>query len=373
MHSKMKKHPMGAFLIQTRRNRVQENTTVERRKALFLMQVFMKGKENMKLNHNYDGKTRLRHWHPIVKENFKAIEEHANSVDASIEGYNDHRTASELDHPDNSVTDAKIGLRTIPNPKKKAGDIIGNLTTLLHNIVEAHRSEVSERENADTALGNNKVDKTKYASVSQAGVIMLYNKNGVNRSGLVVYDDGSVVVNTKAEHGITRDGAGQIGINPATEAEITAGTDAYKPIVPATLSHAVQSVMGELTGLETHEQSSLVSAINEINAKSAESVREDVFGYIPSAFLYPNDSAEIRIGVTSVSPSTSGNFYFNGLISSDDLENAVKMGGKPVGVSIRLYPHVEFEVSGVETDTCVLFVIVNVETLEIEEAVQGKD
>lgn len=73
------------------------------------------------------------------------------------------------------------------------------------------------------------------ASIDVLGGIKLYAVNGINRSGLVVYEDGTAVVNTKPERGITRDGVGQIGINPATQTEVTTGTESYKPVTPATL------------------------------------------------------------------------------------------------------------------------------------------
>lgn len=232
----------------------------------------------------------------------------------------DHRTAPKLDHPDNSVTDAKIGVRTIADPNS-SGTISGSLTTLLTTTAQAQRSEVAARKAADAALENNKLDKTQYASVSQPGVIMLYNKNGINRSGLVVYDDGSAVVNTKTERGVTRDGAGQIGINPATEAEITAGTDAYKPIVPATLSHAVQTVTGQLTGLETTDKSSFTAAINEVRRESINAdFIKDVYG-----------NAVINVTVFPIYPAYES--HFDGAYNPPDGENQGYLWFKTAWVS----------------------------------------
>lgn len=58
----------------------------------------------------------------------------------------------------------------------------------------------------------------------------------INRSGLVIQGDGTTYINTNANRGVTRDGAGQVQINPASQAEVTAGTEAYKPVTPATLA-----------------------------------------------------------------------------------------------------------------------------------------
>lgn len=78
-------------------------------------------------------------------------------------------------------------------------------------------------------------ERIGYAGVENAGLIKLYSSGSTNRSGLVVYEDGSCVVNTKPDRGITRDGVGQIGINPATQTEVDTGTEAYKPVTPKTL------------------------------------------------------------------------------------------------------------------------------------------
>ncbi|MCH5212271.1 MAG: hypothetical protein J1G06_04585 [Oscillospiraceae bacterium] len=73
------------------------------------------------------------------------------------------------------------------------------------------------------------------AAVGILGGIKPLSSGSTNRSGLVIGEDGTTYVNTRADRGITRDGAGQIGINPATTAEAAAGTEAYKPITPETL------------------------------------------------------------------------------------------------------------------------------------------
>lgn len=82
-------------------------------------------------------------------------------------------------------------------------------------------------------------ERVGYASIEQAGVIKpltgRVNGQTVNRSGLVISDNGTTYVNTRADRGITRDSSGQIGINPSTQAETDAGAETYKPITPKTL------------------------------------------------------------------------------------------------------------------------------------------
>lgn len=130
---------------------------------------------------------------------------------------------------------------------------------------------------ADAELDEKKLDKTQYASTSQAGVIKLLSSgSGENRSGLVVSPtDGTAYVNTK--NGVARDGAGGISTVAATEEEIYAGTDAYKPIVPQTLKCAVESITGK-SNLLTTVSSNIVAAINELD--SGIDLLEDITGRI---------------------------------------------------------------------------------------------
>lgn len=81
------------------------------------------------------------------------------------------------------------------------------------------------------------VDNYTIASPTQLGMIkLLADGDGENRSGIVVDPQtGVAYINAKQERGIYRDGAGQIFIEPATQAEVEAGTEHYKPITPETL------------------------------------------------------------------------------------------------------------------------------------------
>lgn len=104
-----------------------------------------------------------------------------------------------------------------------------------------------------TAKLDQKVNKTDYASTTKAGVIKLAaSGGGTNNSGLVVFEDGSAAVNVRPDRGIKRDGAGQIGTNPATQAEVNDGTDEYKPITPKTLK-AVMDTLPEFEATEFEE------------------------------------------------------------------------------------------------------------------------
>lgn len=104
----------------------------------------------------------------------------------------------------------------------------------------------SEQSRVDTELAN-KLDSTQYATATTPGIVTLHSGGSGNNSGLLVGENGDLAVNVSPDgrFGLTRDGAGQIKVYPATEDDITAGTDTYKPIVPKTLKNAVESITGE--------------------------------------------------------------------------------------------------------------------------------
>lgn len=64
----------------------------------------------MKLNFNFSGKTLLKDWWKIVRDNFTAIQTDHNELSDSV---NTHKTAKVIDHPDKSVTSAKIADKAI--------------------------------------------------------------------------------------------------------------------------------------------------------------------------------------------------------------------------------------------------------------------
>lgn len=64
----------------------------------------------MQLNFNFDGKTLLPKWWPIVKDNFTAIQ---NAFNEHTNKFTKHKTAPELDHPDKSVASRHIADKAV--------------------------------------------------------------------------------------------------------------------------------------------------------------------------------------------------------------------------------------------------------------------
>lgn len=86
------------------------------------------------------------------------------------------------------------------------------------------------------------------ATTTALGLVKLYNTDGTNKSGLLVQEDGGLVINVPASKseisGIYRDGEGQLKANikaPATDAEIEAGISTEKAITPSNLSKVKES------------------------------------------------------------------------------------------------------------------------------------
>ena len=86
------------------------------------------------------------------------------------------------------------------------------------------------------------------ATMTTLGLVKLYNTSGTNKSGLLVQEDGGLVVNAPTSmtdtSGVYRDGAGQLKANikaAATDAEIEAGTSTEKAITPSNLSKVKES------------------------------------------------------------------------------------------------------------------------------------
>lgn len=108
----------------------------------------------MKLNFNFSGKTLLKDWWPIVKENFKTIE-------------TDHNTLSDkLDTEITQRTNADVGLSDQITAEKKARESAdSSLSSRINNEVTIRQaadnelqrnidSEITERQTADTNISN---------------------------------------------------------------------------------------------------------------------------------------------------------------------------------------------------------------------------
>ena len=128
---------------------------------------------------------------------------------------------------------------------ERADELQSKLMTETNERKAADTAEVSARQRGDSdtlRAAKEYTDKTALKEIPPAsinvlgGIKPLPDGSGtINRSGLVISEDGTTYVNTRADRGITRDGAGQIGINPATDDEVAAGNEVYKPVTPKTL------------------------------------------------------------------------------------------------------------------------------------------
>lgn len=118
-------------------------------------------------------------------------------------------------------------------------------------LQQTHNEDISELKSAVTALDDEiaaecESIRTTYAGTEQAGLIRLgRDGSGANKSGLAVdQNDGTCNVYCDPNYGTQRTG-GRVATAPATEAEISAQTQEYKPIVPKTLKYAVNTVVGD--------------------------------------------------------------------------------------------------------------------------------
>jgi len=148
---------------------------------------------------------------------------------------------------------------------------------VINSAIEAINTNVGTMSDLQVSADNlvaaiNKIDDkakaaaaTTYASTSEAGIVKLYSVDGKNTSGLNVdAADGSVWIGTNSDKGTQKTSSGEIATAAADVTDIDAAINSYKPIVPSTLSYAVQSIGGTLTELKTQSQDSYISAINEI-------------------------------------------------------------------------------------------------------------
>lgn len=192
----------------------------------------------MNLKKDFDGNTYLEDWHPMMKHNLNEIEAECDKLNAAVD------------------------------------DIEAD--------IEACETDLG----AMSADINDKVNRNEYASTEQAGIIKLKKGSAGNYSGLVVEGDGSVHVYTKESTGTKRSGDGSITVVAATNEEIDAKQQKYKPIVPATLEYAVQSVTDaefDSTSINPIQNKTVSSKISNINSK-IEQLREAYSLYVLSDY-----------------------------------------------------------------------------------------
>ena len=189
-----------------------------------------------------------------------------NEVKARIEA--DDAEAAARVAADSAEENARIAADTAEENARKAADSSLHSAITSEELVRkaADEAEAAAREKGDSDVLQSAKDYTDevaikeipVASTSTLGGIKLYAVGGINRSGIVVYADGTAVINTQDARGISRDGAGQIHINPATQAEVTAGTEEYKPVVPKTLAQYFEKNKYKFDGLETDDMDHII-------------------------------------------------------------------------------------------------------------------
>ena len=155
----------------------------------------------MKLNFNFSGKTLLKDWWPIVKENFKTIE-------------TDHNTLSDkLDTEITQRTNADVGLADKITAEKTAREstdntLQGNIDAEAKNrrvgdseLREQILTEQTNRTNADDILNGEKADKTDLYG-KETDVVHTIT-HSLEKSDLSIdintsYGDGTITINSLA-------------------------------------------------------------------------------------------------------------------------------------------------------------------------------
>lgn len=131
-----------------------------------------------------------------------------------------------------TLATVKIPVR--PRPKPSDYKYVENINVV--SMEQVKKDLLSE-------LGNDYVAQGQFASTTQAGIVKLYSRIGTtNASGLFVNSDGSMCVYTDPNYGTNRSGDGKVVTSPATADEIEAGTQAYKPITPATFKNYKEKI-----------------------------------------------------------------------------------------------------------------------------------
>lgn len=158
------------------------------------------------------------------------------------------------------------------------------------------------------------------ATTNTLGLVKLYNTNGANKSGLLVQEDGSLLINTSSKDGLYRDDIGQLKANikgAATDEEINAGTSTEKAITPSNLSKVKESF-----GLATIATSGSYNDLNDkptIPTKTSDLNNDSKF-VSENALTNKQDVLTVPY-VANVNFSASVNAYYN-LLNFNHLTNA---------------------------------------------------
>ncbi len=200
-----------------------------------------------------------------------------------------HKSASVLDHPDGSVTTAKLADEAVTEEKiadcaitaeKLSDELMETIDIALSTAEDANLNAIAaaeaanaaatasqtSAENANAAAASAKASAEAAESAANEEIVLdrladevkeeftlkpasadtlggikpLYksvNGTATNRSGLIIADDGTTYVTTA--NGIKLSGSGQVIISAASEEEVFAGTEPYKPITPARFSQFI--------------------------------------------------------------------------------------------------------------------------------------
>ena len=109
----------------------------------------------------------------------------------------------------------------------------------------ADDNERAERKAADLEIRESKVGITDYATETKAGIVTLHRQ-----SGLGIDEVGGLYVCVPTleggKYGLRRDGIGQIQIVPASDGEVAAGKEEYKPVTPVTLKKVTNDIKSEI-------------------------------------------------------------------------------------------------------------------------------
>lgn len=138
------------------------------------------------------------------------------------------------------------------------------------------------------------------ATMTTLGLVKLYNTNGTNKSGLLIQEDGSLVVNASANNGIYRDGVGQLKANikgSATNEEIEDATSNEKALTPSNISKLKEILEEDLAAVaKSGSYNDLVGApeinVSEDKVEKILSLNLPINGYYeenPNCNLFNNE------------------------------------------------------------------------------------